>query len=281
MPPTSTHTDFAPVSYTAEKILQKRAFYTSIPRAKEMAEALGVHWRVSPVRALLRRLVWGDVRAGRYIQFRYEALSQALTAHDGQGVVEIAAGYSTRGLDERDRREIYVETDLQDLIAQKPGLVRRIAGEPPANHHFRAVDVCNAADMDGLAELLDAQGLQRPLAIVHEGLLPYLDDREKARARDHIAALLRRCSPQGVWITTDFSERDEVDSFFQRLLTRRLVQRTQRRFHRFADDADVHTFLLAGGLVGEKLPNGRAGDPDAAVRASAENLRAWRIRLRG
>jgi hypothetical protein len=262
MPPTSTHTDFAPVSYTAEKILQKRAFYTSIPRAKEMAEALGVHWRVSPVRALLRRLVWGDVRAGRYIQFRYEALSQALTAHDGQGVVEIAAGYSTRGLDERDRREIYVETDLQDLIAQKPGLVRRIAGEPPANHHFRAVDVCNAADMDGLAELLDAQGLQRPLAIVHEGLL-------------------RRCSPQGVWITTDFSERDEVDSFFQRLLTRRLVQRTQRRFHRFADDADVHTFLLAGGLVGEKLPNGRAGDPDAAVRASAENLRAWRIRLRG
>jgi O-methyltransferase involved in polyketide biosynthesis len=281
MPPTSTHTDFAPVSYTAEKILQKRAFYTSIPRAKEMAEALGVHWRVSPVRALLRRLVWGDVRAGRYIQFRYEALSQALAAHDGQGVVEIAAGYSTRGLDECGRREIYVESDLEDLIAQKPGLVRRIVGEPAANHHFRAVDVCNRDDMHGLAEWIDSQRLARPLAIVHEGLLPYLDDAEKARARDHIADLLRRCSPQGVWVTTDFSERDEVDSLFQRLLTRRLVQQTQRRFHRFADDAGVHAFLAGGGLVGEKLPNLRAGDADAGVRASAENLRAWRIRLRG
>ena len=50
-------------------------------------------------------------------------------------------------------------------------------------------------------------------------------------------------------------------------------------FQRFADDAAVHAFLREAGLRGEKLPNVNADHAVAAVRASTENVRAWRIVL--
>jgi O-methyltransferase involved in polyketide biosynthesis len=279
MPGPTTRPDFAPVSYTAEKILQKRAFYTSIPHARAMADALGVHWQVSPLRRTLRRLVWGEVKAGRYIQFRYDAISDALRDCPDWGVLEIAAGYSTRGIDESPRRECYVESDLPDLIARKPALVAAIVAAPRANHHFTTFNLCARADVEATGRLLAGLHLQRPLAVIHEGLLMYLDRDEQKVARDHIRWLLATCSPQGVWVTPDFSERDQRGSPMQRLLTRRLVRRTQREFHRFADNDAVHTFLREGGLRGEQLPNLRAGDADAEARASGETARAWRIRL--
>ncbi|MFY9343094.1 MAG: class I SAM-dependent methyltransferase [Planctomycetota bacterium] len=275
----SPQSRFDPVSFTAGKILQKRAYYTAIPHARQMAEALGVPWRVSPLRALARRLVWGDVGAGRYLQFRYDAISDALRGCSGWGVLEVAAGYSTRGIAECGEREVYVESDLPKLIAQKPALVAAIAGSARANHHFLALDVCSRPDIEAVGTVLARCRLTRPLAVVHEGLLMYLDHDEQRRARDHIRWLLATHSPQGAWITTDFSERDQRERLLPRLLNRRLVNRVERPFHRFASDDAVHQFLRAGGLRGDQLANLRAGDADPAVRNCAEHLRAWRIVL--
>ncbi len=279
MPPAAPPPDFAPVSYTAEKILQKRAYYTTIPHARAMAEALGIRWQVSGLRALARRLVWGDVLAGGYLQCRYDAISAALHGCEGWAVLEVAAGFSTRGIAEVGGREAFLETDLPDLIARKPALVAAIAGPPGPKHHFATLNLCARADVEAVGRRLADLRLRQPLAVVHEGLWMYLDPTEQRLARDHVRWLLATHSPQGVWITPDFSERDRPGTFAQRLLTRRLVRRTQREFHRFAAAEQVHEFLREGGLRGEQLPNLRAADPDAEVRRSGELARAWRVRL--
>jgi hypothetical protein len=72
---------YEPISYTARKILQKRARHTNIPYAREMAEAVGVEWRVSRAREWARHLVWGRVRSGLFLQFRHDAISSALQAY--------------------------------------------------------------------------------------------------------------------------------------------------------------------------------------------------------
>lgn len=273
-------TEFDPISYTAIKILQKRALHTSIPYAAEMADALGVEWRVSGARRRLRRALWGDARAGRYLQFRYDAISSALEAFPDSAVLEIAAGFSTRGLAESPRREAYVETDLPRLIARKPGLIRAIRGSAPAdNHLFASLNACSASDMAAAGERIASLGLRKPAVVVHEGILMYLSDAEQAQVRDNIRSFLERHSPTGAWITTDFSERDLDRTPWQRLMTRLLTRRVQRSFNRFPDDGSVREFLARAGLSAEPLPSPWAQDSDGDVRAVAEAFRAWRITL--
>ena len=69
------------------------------------------------------------------------------------------------------------------------------------------------------------------------------------------------------------------ETLWQRLMTYALTRRVNRRFNRFRDDRSVAAFLSAAGLSFEKLPNLKADDCDAEVRAVAESFRAWRITL--
>jgi len=272
--------DHDPVSYTATKILQKRAWHTSIGYAREMADALRVQWRISRPRAWARDALWGKIRAGLFLQFRHDAISQALESFPGSAVLEIAAGYSTRGLVESSSREAYIESDLPQLIRRKPRLIETIRGSVPAsNHYFWALNACSAADMERVGEMVDRLKLDKPIVVVNEGIIVYLNDAEQRGFRDNIKSFLSKHSPRGAWITTDFSEREVDETLWQRLMTYALTRRVNRRFNRFRDDRSVAAFLSAAGLSFEKLPNLKADDCDAEVRAVAESFRAWRITL--
>lgn len=273
-------TRYDPISYTARKVLEKRARETTIPYAREMADALGLPWRVSRTRAWAQRMVWGPVRSGFYLQLRHDAISRALEAYPGSPVFEIGAGFGTRGLSEAQAREAYVESDLPAVIARKSALVATIrSGGTSSNHHFMAVNACSAPEMEAAAAFLASLKLSRRLLIVNEGTLMYLDREEQRAFRDHVRALLVRCSPEGAWITTDFSERDHEDSLLQRWMTRRLARTVERRFNRFASDQAVKDFLAEGLLRGEKLASVAAPEDDAEVRKVAESFRAWTTTL--
>ncbi len=268
------------ISYTASKVLQKKALHTTIPYAREMADAAGVKWRVSWARAWARRLLWGGVHQGEFLQFRYDSISSALAGYPRSAVLEIGAGFCTRGLVESAEREAYVESDLPGVIARKPQLVQTVLStRPTPNHHFLEINACDASDMQKAASFLIGLKLSKPLVVVNEGILIYLDDREQRAFRDNVRAILTTCSPGGAWITTDFSERDRPDTVLQALVTRQLTRTTGRLFNRFQTDRAVLDFLEEGGLTGEKLASPARNHPDAEARDVADTFRAWRIRL--
>jgi O-methyltransferase involved in polyketide biosynthesis len=271
---------YDPISYTAKKILQKRACHTTIPFAREIAEAAGITWRISRARAWAQLLVWGRVRSGLYLQFRHDAISGALSAYPGSPILEIGAGFGTRGISEAFEREAYIESDLPNLIEQKKRLVETVLLETSRpNHHFIAVNACSADDMEEAAKFILTLRLRAPLVIVNEGILMYLTDDEQRSFRDNVRAFLERCSPCGAWISPDFSERDYEESFMQKWMTRALTQRVGRRFNRFQSDEAASEFLAQGGFRGAKLPNLMRDHPDAEVRQVGDSFRVWSITL--
>ncbi len=271
------------ISYTAMKVLEKRALRTSIPYAREMADAAGVQWRISRARAWAQEWAWGRVRAGYYLQVRHDAISSALSSQPASPVLELGAGYGTRGMAEAPKREVYIESDLPTVIARKPSLVETTLDRKPSrNHHFIAFNACSVSDAQAVRTFVLALHLRQPLAIVNEGILMYLDDDEQRALRDNVRMLLSRCAPSGAWITTDFSERDHQvykGTMVQRWMTRRLTRRLKRPFNRFRSDDDVHAFLAEGGLRGSKLASVACQHPDEEIRDVADAFRAWRITL--
>jgi O-methyltransferase involved in polyketide biosynthesis len=269
---------FEGISYTARKILQQRACYTSIPFAREVAEAAGVRWRMPRLRALAQSAIWGPVLAGPYLQYRHDAIARAMAVFPRNAVLELAAGFGPRGLAESAHREAYIESDLPNVIDDKLRIVKALSsGAHQPNHYFIALNACSTADMEEAAKFVRGLRLGQPLVIVNEGILMYLDSAEQRLFRDNIKALLSLCSPQGVWITPDFSERDREGGLMQSWMTRRLTQTVQRPVNRFRSDEDVSEFLAAAGLLGEKQGNPMQDHADRRTREVAELFRAWTI----
>ncbi len=112
---------------------------------------------------------------------------------------KLALALSFRGLELTRTSPIhYVDTDLPALSALKAELVARLHPEPLAG------TLCVQA-----LDALDAQAFQRtvaaipdgPLAIANEGLLVYLNEREKVRLAANVRAALEERG--GRWLTAD------------------------------------------------------------------------------
>ena len=268
-----------PISYTALKVLQQRARDCTIPMCREMAEAPGISWKSAWPRRVLKKLIGGKVQSGLYLQLRYDAMSKALEEYPGCPVLELAAGYGTRGILESPRREAYIETDLESLLDRKREIVRTLrGGQAVRNHHFRPVNVTKQGDMMRVGDFVNSLKLGKPIVIIHEGLLMYLGEQEQAMVRDNIRRLMASHKPGAVWLTPDFSERDIDQTLMQQLMSFKLSGHLGRRLNYFSDNDTVVRFLRAGDLNCEWLPN-VAGSKDARTRAYAEYFRIHKITL--
>ena len=265
-----------PISYTALKVLQQRARHCTIPMCREMAIAAGIPWDSGWLRTTVRSLVGGKVQSGLYLQLRFDAMSNALAEYRDYPVLELAAGFGTRGVLESPTREAYIETDLEGLQARKEEVVKKLlSGRVSKNHYFRPLNVTSVEDMSRIATFLHTLHLAKPLVIIHEGLLMYLNETEQIIVRDSIARLMSNHKPGGVWLTSDFSERDIDQTPLQKLMSAKLRSRVGRRLNYFADNESVVEFLSKGGLKSELL----SAPPqlEASRGAYAEYFRIHRI----
>jgi len=100
-----------------------------------------------------------------------------------------------------DKGVTYIETDLDEMANEKKSLVAELDKEALNRENYRIVSL-NILDQEKVSEVV---GLFKdgPVAIIHEGLLPYLSPEEKAVAAKNIHAILSRKG--GVWITPDLS----------------------------------------------------------------------------
>lgn len=210
------------------------------------------------------------------VEARYKCLTHAIEQAGVSQVFECASGFAFRGVAMVERTSLlYVDTDLPGIHQQRQAirsLLERNEGIATSDRClFAAVDMLSRDDVDRAAALLRPG---EPVAIVHEGIIPYLSADEKHVAASHVTRLLRRFG--GVWLTPDFkSGNDGIERLWQsenaQMVGRYLGTssgRTKPRDRSLSDETKVRAFLARHGLAGEKRP----AIPDPDMLSSARKL---------
>ena len=183
------------VGYTAVWTAYLRSF-SDIPLSKELYELLSKREYGQQAVALQEPSIAPQYEA------RYKILTKLLLESGIDQVLELAAGFSGRGMTLTEKYPLrYVELDLPDVIAEKRSLVDTLRkGKLAATLQLVAGNALNQADMErAVAEF----NPEKPTIILNEGLLRYLNFQEKTIVAQHVHGLLERFG--GQWITPDIS----------------------------------------------------------------------------
>ncbi|HKO53310.1 MAG TPA: class I SAM-dependent methyltransferase [Polyangiaceae bacterium] len=189
--------DYSTISPSALSLLLMKSG-SSIAFAKEAATLLWNDGRV-PDELAHAMTAENARRRLRHFENRYRSLDRLLEQAACPNVLEIGSGLSFRGLElTRTSATHYVDTDLPALAALKAELVTQLHPGPLAG--TLRIQALDALDSEAFQSTVAAMP-DGPLAIANEGLLVYLNQREKARlaANVHVALSARG----GRWLTAD------------------------------------------------------------------------------
>jgi len=150
---------------------------------------------------------------------RFKIVNRLLKEQHVDQVLEIASGYSPRGINmAKDPSVEYVEIDLPNIIEEKRRIVEKLVGQSEAptepNLHLAEGNALESQDLFTAARFFKA----KPVAVVNEGLLPYLNHNEKAILGKNIHRLLERFG--GAWITPDIATQTQAALFKERIIGR-------------------------------------------------------------
>ncbi len=183
--------DFRRVSVTALIPAFARGDHTSIPWAKEILAFLRSHG------ATLSDGPWSEDTARGFapvFEARFRAVSRVVAERGVTQVLELAAGFSPRGMDLARQGIVYVETDLAESMTRKREIVTAILGAVPENLHLCAA---SAIDRSQLLECCSPFVPGRHVAVTTEGLLRYLTFDEKALVARNVHEILFSATADG------------------------------------------------------------------------------------
>jgi len=244
--------DSALISVTAKIAAYYRQF-SDIPFAKEVAERIGADAAFDQI---LKENGLDRDQLTFYapmFEARYKSITQLILQSGASQVLELASGYSLRGLDlTRSGPLRYVETDLPDVVEAKLRLleeVRQHHAIPQNPHHV--VTAADALDFDEVRSSASGLDRSRPLTVLCEGMIMYLSREQTEQLATNIRRLLGEFVG-GSWITPDFTFRAEAkDLPPERVRLREAITGvTQRQVDAsaFEDARDLATFLGRMGL---------------------------------
>jgi O-methyltransferase involved in polyketide biosynthesis len=281
--------DYSLISVTAKLAAYYRQF-SDIPFAQEVAKRIGAQAAFDQI---LREHGLEREKLTFYapmFEARYKSLTQLILQSGAPQVLELASGYSLRGLDlSRSHQIRYVETDLPDVVTAKLSLLedlRQHHGLPPSSQHV--VATANALDLEQVRAVAAGLDRRQPLTVLCEGLIMYLSRTETEQLATNIHRLLGEFAG-GSWITPDFTFRVETkDLPPERVRLREAIMGvTQRQIDdsAFEDGHDLATFLgrlgfnlQVRGQVDEtpSFSSLRAlGLPPESIDRMRANLRVW------
>jgi len=245
----NTPRDYSTISPSALSLLLMKAG-SSIAFAKQAATLL---WNDSVPDELAHAMTAENARRRlRHFENRYRSLDRLLSQAGCPNVLEIGAGLSFRGLElARTSPVYYLDTDLPTLAALKAELVARLHPGPLAG--TLRVQALDALDDDAFRSTV-ASLPDGPLAIANEGLLVYLNAREKAKLAANVRAALEVRG--GRWLTADVYLKNPGGSAptvgYGR--SRAFIDAHRIEQNKFADwNAAEQFFHDAGFMVVEKL----------------------------
>jgi O-methyltransferase involved in polyketide biosynthesis len=239
--------DSSLISVTAKLAAYYRQF-SDIPFAQEVAKRIGAD---AAFEQILREHGLQREKLTFYapmFEARYKSITQLILQSGASQVLELASGYSLRGLDlTRSGGLRYVETDLPDVVAAKLSLledVRQHHAIPRTPNHV--VTAADALDLDAVRSSAAVLDRSRSLTVLCEGLIMYLSKQQTEQLATNIRRLLGDFAG-GSWITSDFTFKDEAkDLPPERVRLREAITGvTQRQIDAsaFDDGDDLAAFL--------------------------------------
>lgn len=239
------------ISMTAKLAAYYRQF-TDIPFAAEAAGRVGA---ADAFEQLVRDHALNREQLDFYapmFEARYKSITELIRKSGATQVLELASGYSLRGLDLTRHAAIrYVETDLAAVVDTKRALLDDLCarhGIAKSPQHFLAV--ADALDLDELRAAAAVLDPAQPVIVLCEGLILYLTKAETERLASNVHALLDDFG--GTWMTPDFvlkAESPELPPERARL-REAITGITQRELDAssFDDAADLAAFLRRVGF---------------------------------
>jgi hypothetical protein len=248
--------NYQKISPTAIACATLRADYTDIPYAREIMNNLKLVGVKPYLPKWLQNLVYflpGMRQRFSGQEIRYESTNLALKKIKPSVVLEISAGFSTRGISTSKGYESYIETDLSEIINLKEEIVNKL-NKPRSNLLFAHLNPLNYSELKQIGKKIIKNKKQGRIALIHEGLITYFNNKEQRTMMENIQRFFRDYFPNGVYITPDFSFREKKHGILSYIL--KLVQRkTDRDYNFFKNDDEVKRFLEKNKLEGRALDN--------------------------
>lgn len=140
---------------------------------------------------------------------RYKLINQLLENTGVSQIIEVAAGLSPRGLEmTKDQETIFVELDLAKNNETKKEIVDSLTRKSKSRTNLN-IEEGNALDLSTLESAITHLDKLKPIAVITEGLLRYLNTDEKITLAKNIYTLLEQFG--GVWITSDTTSSDNPE----------------------------------------------------------------------
>ena len=180
---------FESISPTAILTAYPRIF-TDIPYEKEIYNWLSKNCTDE---VKLNKLLAPEIEA------RYKLTNRLMEKLNISQVLELAAGYTSRGLSYSQKGYKYVELDLKEVSNNKKRLINELF---TMNDNLK-IEKGNALNYDDYIKCDKYFDEDKEVVVINEGLLRYLTFEEKRIVGENIYKLLKKHG--GVWITCDIT----------------------------------------------------------------------------
>lgn len=187
------------------------------------------------------------------LEARHKLIDKFVIESGIKQILEIASGFTASGLNicKTDSEVKYIEFDLPKVIRKKQQLLSEIT-QIPNNMFFVEGNALRFEDLEKALSLFD---LTKPVAVINQGLLRYLNFEEKQQVTENVYRIISKNN--GIWITCDFTPAKFIQSQDKNLsgtssnnYNSNLTKITDRNNTgwRFKDKADVEEFLAKNNL---------------------------------
>jgi O-methyltransferase involved in polyketide biosynthesis len=186
--------DYSAIGPTAYSVARSRAL-SDIPLAKEIADwaTEKVVFRKDNPDSVLPRKVLN-------IEARYKLIDKVISKYNPVQILELASGLLPRGYLFAKKGVTFVETDLPEMMEIKKRMLNELSLKIPPTLFL---EKANALDLKALENACKHFDSTKPIAIINEGLLRYLNFEEKTIVAQNVHSLLERFG--GVWVTSDIT----------------------------------------------------------------------------
>ena len=141
------------------------------------------------------------------IEARYKLTNKLLDKYNIKQVLELASGYSSRGLIYSKKGYNYIELDLEIVSKNKKEILNCIDKDIPKSLNVISGNALRKDDFNKIESYLKSD---EEIAVINEGLLRYLTFDEKKIVAQNIYDLLSKYG--GIWITCDVTPKKFMDS---------------------------------------------------------------------
>jgi len=148
-----------------------------------------------------------------YFEARYKLLNHLVRETGIKQIIELASGIASRGIEMSEDPEIeYVEMDLPGIIGQKKEIIDALVEQSKIvlSGNLQLVSGSALDDLSAASIHFDAH---KPVVVIHEGLMRYLNFEQKAQVARHVKSLLEKFG--GVYITPDITLAVRMDERMQ------------------------------------------------------------------